>query len=136
MPWPVDEKFRIPANRDIVAFIERNPTLSAHSDVASLLTDSAKELRGAGRYCPDLHACAYFALYTMERKIFAVAYGMSALVFRLPRRHHARALAAGGVTCYAIGEEWIDFGSRGRDTDLREWCCLAYESAVESEKPI
>ncbi|HEU4334263.1 MAG TPA: hypothetical protein VFT32_07185 [Candidatus Eisenbacteria bacterium] len=138
MPWTIDEKFRVPGNEEIVTFVERHPNLSAHGDVAELLTRSAEGLRGAGRYCPDLHAYAYIALYTMQRTIFAVAHGMSALVFRLPKGSIPGALAEGAAVRHEIGETWVDFGGVGFGgrVDLRRWCQIAYEGAVASEKRI
>jgi hypothetical protein len=44
MAWDLDDRFRTPENRAILAFIERaNP--SAHDDVASILIHSAEDLR-------------------------------------------------------------------------------------------
>jgi hypothetical protein len=138
MPWTIDDKFRVPGNEEIVAFVGRHPTLSAHGDVAELLIRSAEGLRGVGTYCPDLPAYAYVALYTMQRRIFAIAHGMSTLVYRLPKGSLPSALAEGAAVCHEIGETWVDFGGVGFGgrVDLRRWCAVAYEGALAAEKRI
>ena len=74
MPWPLDERFRIPENRAILDFVQRdNP--SAHDDVATVLTESAKGMSDAGWYCPDVQSYAYVVLHTQGDRIFGIAFG-------------------------------------------------------------
>ena len=128
MAWPLDDRFRITDNRAILAFIERvNP--SAHDDVASILTRSAEDLRGVKWYCPDVHRYAYFVLHTRQQRIFAIAFGMNAIAFRLPRSLHPDALTAGGTVYAEIDEEWIMW-QRTQMLDTKRWSKAAHDYAV------
>ena len=78
-----DEKLKTPENGDVIEFIRAtNP--SAHSDVGTRLMDAAKSLDGSAAYCPSWGSCAYVVLHTAGLRIFAIAYGMRGLSFRLP----------------------------------------------------
>ncbi|MSU64039.1 MAG: hypothetical protein EXS31_16875 [Pedosphaera sp.] len=124
MPWSLEDRFRIPENSVVLAFIEsQNP--SAHDEVASMLTSSARGLRDVGCYCPDLHAYAYVVLHTRSNRIFGIAYGMSALAFRLPKAVITEALADGGSNCAEIGGDWI---SVTKHVDV--WCKRAHGYVV------
>jgi hypothetical protein len=72
----------------------------------------------------------------MERRIFAIAYGMSALVYWLPRGSRRAAIAAGGAICHEIGEDWVDFGHQVVGVDLKAWCRVAYEDALQLERRV
>jgi hypothetical protein len=124
MPWSVAGCFRIPENADIVDFILKHPTLSAHDDVASVLHDAARGLGGVRQYCPDPAAYAYVVLHTADNRIFAIAYGQSGLAFRLPLAVLPEALADGGTDATDLGPGWVSFPPWG-SSDLRRWCRLA-----------
>lgn len=122
MPWPLDSKFKIPENEAVLAFIEaENP--SAHSDIASVLTDSAKGIKDVRWYCPDPHAYAYVVLYTRDHRIFGIACGMNTVAFRLPEPLMDEALKAGGQTDPRIGPDWIAFDF----TAPSHWCKAAHD---------
>ncbi len=143
MAWPLDRRFDIPENRDILSFI-RNHNPSAHDEATSALQDAAEGLGDAAHYCPDLHAYAYMVLHTESNRIFGIAYGMSAIAFRLPPTHHASATAGGGKVDGGLGTEWFEFPAYRSDeplaatrAQLRCWCNLALEYAAipPSRKP-
>ena len=96
MSWPLDEKFVTPRNEAILAFIRREQP-SAHDDVASVLTGSAKGLTGVQWYCRGVHRYAYILLHSGDNTIFGIAYGMQALAFRLPPAMIPGAVASGAL---------------------------------------
>lgn len=135
MSFGIDDRFDLPENRAVVDFIRRtNPV--AHDDVLSSLIRSATGL-GAKWYLPDPHGHSYAVLHTEASRIYAVVFGMSGLVYRLPRNLVAQAVADGGELCPEIGEGWVRFEpwSDGEDilvTDarLKRWCKAALYYAV------
>jgi hypothetical protein len=127
MSWNIDERFRIPANKEILAFLERTHP-SAHSDIASALLASAKGLGGVRNYCPDIHAYAWMALHTTDQRIFALALGMNTLAFRLPPDVSQEAIRSGGEAAPEIGNGWVRF-QFGWNADLSRWCKTALEYA-------
>src|SRR5262249_53754631 len=89
-----DPRFLIEDNADVIEFIRRaNPF--AHSDVGSVLFELGKEIAGAYAYCPVPSAYSYVVLHTDENQIFAIAFGMSGLAFRIPPDDDAKALSDG-----------------------------------------
>jgi GMP synthase-like glutamine amidotransferase len=135
--WPLDKKFLTAGNEAIVAFIRRRQP-SAHSDVASILTESAKGLAGVRWYCPDVHRYAYVVLHSGDNTIFGIAYGMQSLAFRLPPALILEAVTGGGTVDAEIGDEWVLFPPWGRARpggDLARWCKVAYHYAVEGALP-
>lgn len=132
MPWPLDDRFRIAENKAVIAFIERlNP--SAHDEVASALTSSAKGLSDVAWYCPDVHAYAYVALHTQTNRIFGIAFGMNALAYLLPPVAATAALAEGAKVCPEIGVLWVLFEPWRQPLRLRHWCKVAHDATVRSE---
>jgi hypothetical protein len=129
MPWVLDARFRTAANRDVLAFLEREQP-SAHSDVASALTESARQLSDVAWYCPDVHRYAYVVLHTREQTIFGLAFGMATLAYRLPARVIQEAAADGGTITPGMGEGWVCFKPWGSSADLRRWCKTAHDHAV------
>jgi hypothetical protein len=127
MAWPRDARFTIGTNADVLAFIERKQP-SAHDDVASALMQSARGLSQVEWYCPDPHRYAYVVLHTRDNRIFGVAFGMSALAYRLPPGRIAEAVSEGGRVYAEIGDDWVAFEPwEGRDAAarLRRWCGVA-----------
>lgn len=125
-PWPLDPRFKTRENADVLDFIARvNP--SAHDEASSALTDSARGLSDVAWYCPDPQAYAYFVLHTRSRRIFGIAFGMSANAFALPPDEVALAVQSGGRPYPDIGADWIVFEI---GADLRRWCKSAHDHAV------
>ena len=132
MPWAIDDRFKISGNEAIVGFIMRNTTLSAHDEVAESLTSSARGLSDVQWYCPNVHAYAYFVLYTRGNRIFGIAFGQNALAYRLPLERIVEAVAEGGSVCTAIGDDWIlwdPWNTTGAST--AKWCKVAHDHAVK-----
>jgi len=127
MLWTIDKRFRIPANKEILAFLERTHP-SAHSDISSALLASAKGLGGVRWYCPDTHAYAWMALHTSEQRIFALALGMNTLAFRLPPEPSQEAIGSGGEAAPEMGDGWVRF-QLGWNADLSRWCKAALAAA-------
>jgi len=140
MPWPVDERFRIPENRAILDFVQRdNP--SAHDNVATVLTESAKGMSDAGWYCPDVQSYAYVVLHTQGNRIFGIAFSMSGLAYRLPPERVPGAVAEGGRVYPEIGDDWVVLDPWPPDEPpavtferLRHWCKIAHDHAVAPTK--
>lgn len=127
----IPQSFLIPWNVEITTWIARRPDQSAHDDVASALADAARGLRDVRSFCPNPRAYAWVALHLGNGRIFALACGQSALLFRLPAERAAEAAAAGGVAQPEIGAGWFEF----RAWDLgpaaaAAWCKLAHDAAA------
>jgi hypothetical protein len=131
--WSLESRFTVAGNAEVLAFIaSRQP--SAHDDGASALIESSKGLPGVGWYCPDPHRYAYVVLHTRENRIFAIAFGMSSLAYRLPQERVAAAVADGGRLCPEIGANWIAFPPwEGNEPGarLKRWCGIAYDAVRE-----
>ncbi len=126
MAWPLDARFKTPENANVLSFIARfNP--SAHDEASSALTDSAHGLSDVAWYCPDAHAYAYVVLHARSRRIFGIAFGMSAVAFALPPDQITAAVQGSGKEYADIGPNWVVFGI---GADLRRWCKLAHDHAV------
>jgi hypothetical protein len=134
MPWALDARFRTAVNESIVAFIERRQP-SAHSDVASALTESARHLSDVSWYCPDLPRYAYVVLHTPDYTIFGIAFGMDAVAYRLPSGVIEEGVAAGGTLEPAMGDGWVRFKPWGGPVDLRRWCKIAHDHSVGPARP-
>jgi hypothetical protein len=103
-----DARFHIAPNDDVLAFVRRaNPF--AHSDVGGVLFALGREIDGAHAYCPSTASFAYVVLHTASHRIFAIAYGMRGLAFRLAPPSYAAALADGGTPRPEIGPDWLAF---------------------------
>ena len=129
-----DARFVIPENADVIEFIRRvNPF--AHSDVGSVLFELGKETPGAHAYCPVPSVYSYVVLHTNPDRIFAIAFGMSGVAFRLAPEDEAAALKDGGVRATDIGAGWMGFEPWSRDPKtvtrarLLRWCNHACELA-------
>jgi hypothetical protein len=123
-----DDKFKIPANDAVIGFIRRtNPF--AHSDVGDKLAQLGKAVPGARRYCPSPRSSAYLALHTEANVIFALAFGMRNIAFRLLPDAVAE---SGGAPFLEIGEDWlrVDAFAPASAASLPRWCAAAF-GAVE-----
>lgn len=123
MPWTIDDSLRVPANEEVLAFLERTQP-SAHDEIASALLSAAEGQRGFRKYCPDPLAYAWYALHTNNHVIFALALGMNAVLFRLPPDLIEEALGQGGEAATEVGTGWIRW-RLGWSLDLRPWCGAA-----------
>ena len=130
-----DERFKIPANRDVIEFIRReNPF--AHSDIGDALIRLGKLVPGAQYYCPSFSSLAYVVLHTRANLIFAIAIGMLKIDFRLPLALVGSAIESGEGDLSAIGADWLSVPPfpRGEpraevDARLHRWCEAAYQYA-------
>ena len=130
-----DPRFFIPDNADVVEFIRQtNPV--AHSDVGSALFELGTATMGAHAYCPVPSAYSYVVLHTDANRIFAIAFGMRGLAFRLAESEMSEAFADSGVAAPEIGADWVRFEPWGREARdatqarLRKWCGRACAAAV------
>lgn len=134
-----DARFSIPENAGVIEFIRKtNPF--AHSDVGSVLFELGKVTPGAHAYCPVPSAYSYVVLHTDANRIFAVAFGMRGLAFRLAESELSEALADSGVAAPDIGADWVRFEPWSREARdltrarLGKWCgraCAAAPGEVE-----
>jgi len=129
-----DPRFSIDFNADVMEFIRRvNPF--AHSDVGAVLFDLGKETLGAYAYCPVPSVYSYVVLHTDADRIFAIAFGMSALAFRFAPEDAETALGDGGTHALEIGANWMRFEPWSREPRsvtherLARWCARACDTA-------
>lgn len=129
-----DARFVIPENSDVIEFIRKtNPF--AHSDVGSVLFELGKTTAGAHAYCPVPSAYSYVVLHTDANRIFAIAFGMRGLAFRVGESALGEALGDAGVTAAEVGHDWVRFEPWGRESReivrarLRKWCARACAAA-------
>jgi hypothetical protein len=130
-----DQRFKIPANADVVGYIARaNPF--AHSDLGQRLIDLKGTLSEATVYSPSFKICAYVVLHNPANVIFAFAADMRDLSFRLPPAMHGEMLALGRANPSRIGGEWLDiaaFPSRQTtesEQRLADYCAAALRHAA------
>jgi hypothetical protein len=131
-----DDRFKTSVNRDVIDFIRRDNPF-AHSGVADRLIASGKGLPGASDYCPAPANCAYVVLHTPSNRIFAIAWNMRGLAFRLGPKARDEALRDGGIAAEAIGPDWVSFqpwllAERDEVTKARlaRWCRRALDDAA------
>jgi len=132
-----EARFKIAANQAVIDFIRRvNPF--AHSDLGSKLIELAKETAGARHYCPAFSSCAYVVLHTDSNVIFAIAFGMRDLAFRLRLDGVRDALARGLGQASQIGDDWLclsPFPAGGPtaevEAQLRSCCAHAFRHASD-----
>ena len=130
-----DARFLIPDNANVVEFIRRtNPF--AHSDVGSVLFELGKVTPGARAYCPVPSAYSYVVLHTVANRIFAIAFDMRGLAFRLAESEMGEAISDSGLAAPEIGGDWVRFEPWGREASdvtrarLRKWCSRACAAAL------
>ena len=115
-------------NESVLAYLR---DLSAHSDVASALTDALAPLGDVQIFSPDYGRYRYVAAAS-QGVVFAFAVGMGLVGFRLDPKQHGRALASGAETASQAGADWAVF-TLFRDNwplpDLRFWARKAYVNA-------
>jgi hypothetical protein len=131
-----EARFKTPANQAVIDFIRRvNPF--AHSDLGLKLIELARDISEARYYCPAFSSCAYVVLHTDTNVIFAIAFGMRNIGFRLPAGVVRSAVAEGRAQPSEIGEEWLSVNPfpAGRPTtesefQLRSLCGSAFRYCV------
>jgi len=136
-----DARFKIAANHDVMEFIGRtNP--SAHSDPGGVLFKLGKSIAGARSYCPSTATFAYVVLHTDANRIFAIAFGMRGLAFRLDAAAVEAAVANGGSPAADIGANWVAFppfnskGESGAWERLERWSGEAYAHADDQDRVV
>ena len=132
-----DDAFKIPPNAAVMEYVRRESPF-AHSNVGTRLVRLGRSTQGAQHYCPDFHSYAYVALHTAAKVIFAIAFGMRQIAFRLPPSARAEAVAEGATACPAIGDEWLSFDAfqtggspAAAAARLKHWCEVACRAAAE-----
>src|SRR5262245_24098091 len=131
-----DERLKNDDNRDVMEFIRVvNPF--AHSDLGIKLMELGKGIEGATWYCPAPGPMAYAVLHTEKHRIFAIAYDMHDLVFRLPPTSIPAALGDGGQVAGNIGSDWVRFDAWPASVPrvvtqarLAHWCEVACRAAT------
>lgn len=120
MAWLIDvtdERFKIPVNRDAIEFIRRaNPF--AHSDVGAKLIENSRRFPNSNYYCPSFNACAYVALHNAANVIFAIAFGMSKIAYRLPQDKIGAALANSTAEPSEVGIDWLNVNPFSRSESV------------------
>jgi len=112
-------------NHDVLMFLQGKST---HSDVADVLVGAAAPLGDVQLYSSDLANYGYIVL-TTQNVVFAAAYGMSQIGFRLDETFKGRALETGGMNPAEVGPDWITFElfrTNYPAVDLQFWARKAY----------
>lgn len=112
-------------NHDILRFLQGK---SAHSDVAEVLIETAAPLGDVKIYSSEPINFGYVVLTTQD-VVFAVAFGMSQVGFRLDETYKERALENGGFDATEVGPDWVTFElfrTNYPAVDLLFWARKAY----------
>ncbi len=113
MSYPVPPELVIPSNAAVLRYIEK---LSAHSDIAEVLTSAVKPLGDVQLFCPDWQSYRSVVAST-KGVIFGFAAGMHTIAFRLDPRMKERALQTGAEYLPECGEEWVSVVHHLPDSD-------------------
>ena len=119
-------------NQDILMFLQGKST---HSDVADVLIEASAPLGDVQLYSSDPVNYGYIVLTTQD-VMFAAAYGMSQIGFRLDETFKGRALETGGFNATDIGPDWVTFElfrANYPAVDLLFWTRKAYLIAREAD---
>ena len=129
--WKIDTRFNTPENASVLAFL-RDANPSAHSDVAEELLRSAEGIPCVAHYCPDSQSYAFVVLHLADSTIIGLAYGQSALAYRLPHHLHAEACVQRACVAEELGHDWLRFEPWSDAEKLQEsrrrlghWCRVA-----------
>ena len=112
-------------NHDILMFLQDKST---HSDLADVLVEAVAPLGDVHLYSSEPANYGYIVLTTQD-VVFAVAYGMSQIGFRLDETFKGRALETGGLNATEIGPDWVAFEMFRTNypaVDLLFWARKAY----------
>lgn len=122
---PLSAFVNIEKNRDILIFLQGK---SAHSDVADVLIEASAPLGDVQLYSSEPANYGYIVL-TTQVVVFAAAYGISQITFRLDETFKRRALKTGGFNATEIGPDWVTFElfrTNYPAVDLPFWARKAY----------
>ena len=142
--WPTDTdltaRFKHPANASVLELLERDYPWSVHGDLAEELLVMAEAIPEAERYCPDISRFGYWALYTKEKIIFALAIGMQHLSLRLPGQGDA-VVSDGGAPSKELGLGWYDFSvfegdKKSTNSRIGRWLRFAFELASNEKNVV
>ena len=117
-------------NADVCEYLAKNRP-SCHSDVGSALLRSADKCGEWVAFSPSFRRNLYVALVT-NRSVFALGLGQGSVLYRLPERLRATALATGATQAPDVGANWVRFELFRPDwptPDLAFWTLSAYSAA-------
>ena len=103
-------------NERVLAYLA---PLSAHSDIATVLSDAVRPLGDVQLFCPDFARYRYLVAST-QSVVFGFAAGSNTVAFRLDPRMKERALATGGEALPECGEDWVAVIHAQPDSDWPE----------------
>jgi len=121
----IPETLLTDANRTILTFLSG---ASCHSDLATVLIEATERLGDAQWHLADVQNYGFLICETQD-VIFAAAWGMQEVAFRLDAERKHIALKTGGRDSSEIGPEWVAFAPfrSGYPTmDLPFWATRAY----------
>lgn len=124
----IPESLHTEENRVVLTFLSG---LSCHSDLAACLSEATEPLGDASEWCANVQAYG-FVVHETQGVIFAAAWGMQEVAFRLDAERVRIALETGGRKASEIGPEWVAFAPfrAGYPTmDLKFWATCAYQFA-------
>ena len=132
MPEPVSPELVTAVNAAVLGHVGE---LSAHPDIAEVLTGAVGPLGDVRLFCPDWERCRYVVAST-KGVVFGLAVGMDTVAFRLDPEMKARALLTGGEPYTGCGDEWVAVVHRRADSDwpavdVGFWARKAYVFARE-----
>jgi hypothetical protein len=116
------------ANAGVLRFLSPQ---SAHGDLAAILLGSIKDCGDAQQYCPDWGNFRYVAIST-NQIIFAIAFGMRAIGYRLNAHYKELALKYAAEPLRQIDDNWVQFDPFPKDapqSDFKFWSLKAYALA-------
>ena len=122
---PLPASVHTDKNHDILRFLQGK---SAHSDIAEVLVEAAASLGDVQHYSSEPANFGYVVLTTRD-VVFAAAYGMSQIGFRLDETFKGRALETGGFDATEVGPDWVTFElfrTNYPAVDLLFWVQKAY----------
>ena len=129
----IPESLQTQDNWAILTFLSGS---SCHSDLAACLYEATEHLAEATEHCTDVQRFG-FVVHETQGVIFAAAWGMQEVSFRLDAERVRIARETGGRPAPEIGPEWVTFAPfrAGYPTmDLKFWATRAYQF-VRGEDP-
>jgi hypothetical protein len=123
-------ELRRPINERVLGYLNG---MSAHSDIADVLTAATKPLGDVQVFCPNPSGYGY-VLVSTNNVAFGFAAGQHTIAFRLDEKMKTRALATGGLALPECGADWVAVVHRRPDSDwptvdVRFWALKAYVHA-------
>ena len=121
----IPESLQTQDNWAILTFLSGS---SCHSDLAARLYGAVEQLGESSEHCVNVQDYG-FVVHETQGVIFAAAWGMKEVAFRLDVERVRIALETGGRAASEIGPEWVAFAPfrAGYPTiDLPFWATRAY----------